>query len=739
MSKLNKLALRLGLSSGGGAGNSLVMTNQTIAFDAVENDDVGQTVMRVAGATVTHVTTHDGVTIEGPTAVTLDSLTVDANVAQGTVVANIGATGGTAPFAFTELTPLSAELIIVGTELQTTQLLVGGDDFDITIGVTDAEGLSYLLQPAFTIDVTDIAAVLTIPTGTQTGETTADGSVDTDLPYDELFWIVSDDVTKPSVPEIRLGQEAGGGAADASGDQLVTAAGTENVSATGLVENTTYFFHYMQDTVLNLASNIPTSASFKTAATVAVLSLPTGVETGDTTADGTVSTTYDDGILYFQATTSATSPSLATMRAGTNQAVTATGVQNVSVTGLDPETTYFMHFMHDNDDVVASNQVVSASFQTDAAGAGAVVDFDFTTMTPAEAATNLTWVRASAATSIKVDGTVVKFATGIDKITDKGILTEEANTNLLLRSEDFSNAAWAKTSVTVESTSTTMPDDTAGTTNTVTISAGAHELSQDFTVVASTNYVLTFWARRGTSTAAQVSVRDLSNVADIIAAETYFSEINGTTWTRVLRAFTTPSGCTSVRIYPLRDGGVAGTMELWGTQNELDLGASTATSYIPTVGSTVTRAADLVQITDATDIVNTTGTFFTDVTEVFNQDTQTRIVAGEFTNDRVFYRPSDTSTGTHDNNGNILTATLGSGSHSVQSKNALAYNGTGRSLVANDGTVVSDANNLSNNGFDEIYLGMQSVGTRQINGFMKAFQWYDTKLSDAEIGTLTEL
>lgn len=104
------------------------------------------------------------------------------------------------------------------------------------------------------------------------------------------------------------------------------------------------------------------------AAVAPVLTSPTGSSTGSTTASGTVSTDKSGGTLYFLASTNA-SESVATVKAsGGSQAVTATGVQNVTRTGLTPSTPYRIHYVHshaDGDSAVAS----SAAFYTqDVAG-----------------------------------------------------------------------------------------------------------------------------------------------------------------------------------------------------------------------------------------------------------------------------------------------------------------------------------------------------------------------------------
>ena len=99
--------------------------------------------------------------------------------------------------------------------------------------------------------------------------------------------------------------------------------------------------------------------------TAPVLSLPTGTKTGSTTASGTVTTDEGNGTLYFTATTNATETA-ATIKTGSSQAVTASGVQNVSFTGLSPSTTYYAHYVQDDAATNESNTQHSTSFTTDA-------------------------------------------------------------------------------------------------------------------------------------------------------------------------------------------------------------------------------------------------------------------------------------------------------------------------------------------------------------------------------------
>lgn len=71
----------------------------------------------------------------------------------------------------------------------------------------------------------------------------------------------------------------------------------------------------------------------------------------------------------------------------------------------------------------------------------------------------------------------------------KGLLIEEARTNILTYSEQFDNAAWAKLNVTVSANNTTSPDGTLNAEKLVVTNAGTNaNCNQSPALTASTAY-----------------------------------------------------------------------------------------------------------------------------------------------------------------------------------------------------------------------------------------------------------
>lgn len=91
--------------------------------------------------------------------------------------------------------------------------------------------------------------------------------------------------------------------------------------------------------------------------TAPVLSSPSASSTGPYSASGSVTTDEGNGTLYYIATANS-SENVATVKAGSSQAVSATGSQAVSFGALSASTSYYPHFVHtdaaSNDSTVAS-------------------------------------------------------------------------------------------------------------------------------------------------------------------------------------------------------------------------------------------------------------------------------------------------------------------------------------------------------------------------------------------------
>lgn len=109
-----------------------------------------------------------------------------------------------------------------------------------------------------------VAATLSEAGGAATGTTTASGSVSTDRNTGTLYAVATTSATAPTIVQVVAGQDHTGAAAAYATSEEVLEEGSQNVSATGLAENTQYFWHFYHLGHGGQESNVATSSGFTT-------------------------------------------------------------------------------------------------------------------------------------------------------------------------------------------------------------------------------------------------------------------------------------------------------------------------------------------------------------------------------------------------------------------------------------------------------------------------------------------
>lgn len=171
----------------------------------------------------------------------------------------------------------------------------------------------------------------------------------------------------------------------------------------------------------------------------------------------------------------------------------------------------------------------------------------------------------------------------------KGLLIEEARTNVCLYSSDISNPVWGTVYGSFSLTGS-QTDPSGGTTATILTGAGGYaQLITGLSV--NTTYIYSFYAKAISGTP---SYRVVSGGGtNLVARTSYASQINDQTFTRVSFSFTTGAADTSVRVYPMDIGSTTSVVLAF---HQVEAGAF-ATSYIPTTTTSLTRNADAVSMT----------------------------------------------------------------------------------------------------------------------------------------------
>ena len=316
----------------------------------------------------------------------------------------------------------------------------------------------------------------------------------------------------------------------------------------------------------------------------------------------------------------------------------------------------------------------------------------------------------------------------------RGLLIEEQRTNLLLQSEAFGTSPWTNggTAPTVTADAGASPSGEA-TADRIQFPAAASYRYQNATLVSGTVYTISVYAKSysGTDQVFRLTVNDFAgNSSDLTASGT---------WQRFTFTFTASSNSSVA--FGLRTGtaGAASDILIWGAQLEA---GSFATSYIPTLASSVTRSADVASVNTLSPFYNAVeGTLFGEY-DTFGVSSSPYIA--EFNDGTANNRiTSYVSSGTQ----RMYVATSGAAqadlsvssvSNNVVYKTAVVYKANDFALTQNG---VSPATDTSGTIPTVSKLALGAYNSDSIanltNGHLRRIAYYPRRLTNAEIQTLT--
>ena len=374
----------------------------------------------------------------------------------------------------------------------------------------------------------------------------------------------------------------------------------------------------------------------------------------------------------------------------------------------------------------------------------------------------ISFSRSSSATY--VEGGVIKYADEHQaRFEEEGLLIEESRTNLFPYSEDFSDVSWTKSNTTVTTNSTSAPDNTNTADKLVTTNTNSSHYVVSVKAVTAANHTVTLFSKSAEKEWLTINIFNGSTYLkysfNVSTGQLGISAAGGTSaitqlangWYKCTVSYTsTVTGNNSIHFHIYDDSstenfqgdGTSG-LYVWGAQLEQ---GSFPTSYIPTSGSTVNRAADVCTITG--DNFNSwynqsEGTFAFEYNAP-NQllDNALGVWGAKSTNNAArleFYTGNsssgaatfDTSTG---RSFQFLTR-----AQAVSGKYALAIKKDSFALSQNGNAALTDNSGDMNstNQMVVLALGTTNNVNNQLYGHISRFTFYPRRLTDLELETLT--
>ena len=373
---------------------------------------------------------------------------------------------------------------------------------------------------------------------------------------------------------------------------------------------------------------------------------------------------------------------------------------------------------------------------------------------PSTGVGDFTFTRASSATRIARTGYIETVASGDSRLDYQlnpdgtvqecpHYLLEPARTNLVTYSEDFSQSVWQKISVgsasapIIASNFAVSPDGTQNATRVQFNISGSTSsdnsyLQSVFALDGSSSYTLSFYIKSNTGVNQDLSVW-LNSVANNI---TVTNE-----WVRVEQTFS--SNSTSNRGFGLAaSGNIQQIVDVLIFGFQLEQG-SYPTSYIPTNGTAITRAAETATGSgDAATFNDSEGVLMFEVSTLTSGGSNRIISLTDGTSANKLEFNFDTIS----NRFTLVFAANSLNQYIVQlALNEINFNKIAVKYKANDfalwingielNSQLSGNTSLSNS-FDRINLANQSGGFN-FYGNTKQLQYFDSTLTDLQLETLT--
>jgi hypothetical protein len=369
--------------------------------------------------------------------------------------------------------------------------------------------------------------------------------------------------------------------------------------------------------------------------------------------------------------------------------------------------------------------------------------------------------RGSSATVINKDGLIETVGSGEPRVdykdnTKGALLLEPSRSNLVTYSEDFNNASWLKTNLTLASNDLISPDGSYNASK-ITLTGNSQIMQTTLSLSVGTTYTISCFVKKGTQRWVRLAYASSSsngawfdldnNVTGTVNSTSATIENYGNGWYKITNTLSSQIASGGVFIgFSGLDGSTSGatignTCNIWGFQLEQ---GSYATSYIPTVGSAVTRIAEVCNNGGNEQVFNDSeGVLMAEISALVSGGS-TRVISlsGGIQSVNNIYINFNSSGGvscqvlTSGGNVNLSTTNV---NQVDNNKIAIKYKANDFALWLN-GVEVDTDTSLSSTpiGLDRLNFDF-GAGSYDLYGNVKDIRVYNTALSDQELEALTTI
>ena len=369
---------------------------------------------------------------------------------------------------------------------------------------------------------------------------------------------------------------------------------------------------------------------------------------------------------------------------------------------------------------------------------------------PTDGSGDLSVTRATSATRVNASGVIETVGANVPRLdysngSCPSILVEPQRTNLALRSEEFDNVSWVKVNTTITANAIISPDGTINADLCNYTAGSGSYINAGAIFAGNSDVVISVFVKANTISIFRIRESFYTGVSCVfdLSAQTAGTngkiENYGNGWYRCSFKYNLSLGQTNINF--IFDSNTAtGSLYLWGAQIEA---GSYATSYIPTVASSVTRNADVISKLGISSLIGQTeGTMFVNFVKTHIQDESLLLmiydnssVSGKRLqivldgNNFLFYVQKDPSfsIGTPNipiaNGNNKIAVSYGSNGYKVYLN--------GISVYTNASAIVPETNSFN--------LGSFPVGVVPISDGIKSAILFKRQLTNSELSELTTI